>query len=380
MTPLQQLAPDLVRDGLVKNCDWVQKACERVAELFTERSLRLKATFLAALHPMAVDYILQAPVLVLAIFDDRDLSFRIDRLVVAQRFTLLCATRPRLKVLMRHYGLAPQLRTILPQAIIPSGLAVLKQISSVPPSTLAQIIPDDVCGQTTWLAALREWVRHARRYFQKEDLLLEWAARNLQEAGRDVAMIADFAGNNTDSFNGAWSLASARLAAERWHDEILQKRESARGGMETLSTSAYPTTWTSVEPFSACGVVGEFSFSALRTWMELDEEGQAMHNCVGTFTDRMLVRESRLFSIRKAGRRVATLDIGNNILGSVSEGPFEVAQLRGPCNQDVDQAVILAAETFIFNTNRALDEKRLVKARSKLISCLRSRMSGAADG
>ncbi|MCW6512198.1 hypothetical protein M8523_30180, partial [Hyphomicrobiales bacterium BP6-180914] len=112
MTPFQQIAPDLVRDGLVKNKEWVPIAGDRAAQCFSDPELQRAAAFLAALHPFAIDYIEQAPALVLAALGARRLVTRQGRMHLAQSFIVVCEPGPRLGKLMRLYGLAPELRAL----------------------------------------------------------------------------------------------------------------------------------------------------------------------------------------------------------------------------------------------------------------------------
>ena len=66
MTALQWLAPSMARDGLLKNGDWVLPAAAEAEKMFSDAQLHLPAQFLAALNKFALDYIRQAPVLVVA--------------------------------------------------------------------------------------------------------------------------------------------------------------------------------------------------------------------------------------------------------------------------------------------------------------------------
>ena len=66
MTALQWLAPSMARDGLLKNGDWVLPAAAEAEKMFSDTELHLPAQFLSALNRFALDYIRQAPVLVVA--------------------------------------------------------------------------------------------------------------------------------------------------------------------------------------------------------------------------------------------------------------------------------------------------------------------------
>ena len=117
MSAFQWLAPSMVRDGLIKNSAWTRLACDKSVSLFSDTALYLPATFLAALHELAIDYIEQAPVLVIAVTGRANLSHREVRLSLAKRFTAACTTGPRLSGLMKTYRLAPQLRALSGRAL-----------------------------------------------------------------------------------------------------------------------------------------------------------------------------------------------------------------------------------------------------------------------
>lgn len=54
---------------------------------------------------------------------------------------------------------------------------------------------------------------------------------------------------------------------------------------------------------------GDYEVVPLTSSMDLAMEGQAMHHCVGSYADRCYRGYSRIFSIRKAGQRLATAEI-----------------------------------------------------------------------
>ena len=94
MTALQWLAPSMARDGLIRNSEWIPQACDTAVGLFADNRLHLPATLLAALSPFAIDYIKQAPALVLAAAWDARLIYRKERLRVAHRFIAASGSDP----------------------------------------------------------------------------------------------------------------------------------------------------------------------------------------------------------------------------------------------------------------------------------------------
>lgn len=65
-----------------------------------------------------------------------------------------------------------------------------------------------------------------------------------------------------------------------------------------------------------------------------------MHHCVGGYASACASGESRIFSLRAGGERVATLEI--RLRGRAT---WVVRQCFGPCNDHInDQAVLAAAD------------------------------------
>lgn len=83
-----------------------------------------------------------------------------------------------------------------------------------------------------------------------------------------------------------------------------------------------------------------FSLIPLRTAEELEEEGRAMDHCVGTYASEVARGNCVIYSVRRAGRRAATLEL-RWVYGY--DRPPIVNQLRGYANavvgEDVKKAV-----------------------------------------
>lgn len=84
----------------------------------------------------------------------------------------------------------------------------------------------------------------------------------------------------------------------------------------------------------ACG----YRFEPLLTAQALLDEGRAMDNCAVRYAGRLARDESRLFSMRRHGRRIATVEIRR----SPNLARLVIAQMRGsgnsPCRLDAKQA------------------------------------------
>lgn len=94
---------------------------------------------------------------------------------------------------------------------------------------------------------------------------------------------------------------------------------------------------------------GAFTIAALSYRHQLVEEGDAMGHCVGEYTERCLVEPLRIFSVRvkKTGKRVATLSLVEK-----SRGVWDLDELKGPKNADVDRQIWQEADGLRLKMNQ----------------------------
>jgi hypothetical protein len=72
-----------------------------------------------------------------------------------------------------------------------------------------------------------------------------------------------------------------------------------------------------------------YSMVPLRSAAELNEEGQFMDNCVGSYVGTVAARECLIYSVRRGSTRVATLEVRGE---RGMRGAPRIAQLEGPGN------------------------------------------------
>jgi hypothetical protein len=342
------LMPSLARAGLVRNGDWVLPAAAEAGAMFADQDLRLKAQVLAVLDPFALDYIRQAPVLVLAAAYRKDMLRRAHREEAAKRFIASCATGTKLSTLMRSYNLSPQLRALSAEALRYNQITLLFRLSELlPASTLAQAIPADPAGQSAWLKNIARWRDHMGRYFNDKDRLLEWAARSLSaaESTDHTIDVADYAGRERRAFNTKWSFAQALAAAHRWHAQLRMRPPPGAVKRPDWRT---PIDYTPLPSLWQCGGI---EFHALQTREALFEEGAHMHHCVAVYADRVAKGASRIYSLRRAGTRIATLELIRTSRKSSKVQRFRLSQLKGPHNAHPLPAASNATAAFIAAIN-----------------------------
>lgn len=331
--------------GLIANNPWLLEAYTRAIGLFSDRTLHGPAVVLACVHEAAIDYLVQAPVLVCAIAGKTDLSLRDHRQRVSAQFKVACNARPRLRDLMRHYGVAPQLRALHAELLCRGHHRLLKALSEVAPSRLAQCIPAAVEEQRDWLSAIEEWRTMVSRVTADGDWLVGWAAANRchTHRGFDAADMIDFAARNRAAFDLDWNFTQAVAASMRWHETIARRSLQAAFREEDLGAvvdyGALPDEAT----------VDGLRFVALRTRLQLFDEGRAMHHCVSTYADLVFAGHCWIYSVRQDENRVATLEIRHSARG------FAVAQLRSHCNRLPVPEAVKAATRFVAQVNTAFE-------------------------
>src|SRR6185312_13791499 len=172
--------------------DWRTIAKEKARALFANQGLHDAAQFIAALHPNAIDYLAQAPVLVCA-YGPR--GTHSDKLYIASRIGGPIERGERLKAVMAAVGLPQPLRRIEAFALTPTIKPVLYQLARIAPSALAFAIPERPGKQREWLSRLKSWNEAQARRTQVASLPFEWAAREISRhapSPQEVIGVVDF--------------------------------------------------------------------------------------------------------------------------------------------------------------------------------------------
>jgi hypothetical protein len=191
---------------------------------------------------------------------------------------------------------------------------------------LVSLIPTQPAAAAAWLE--RVLIAH---HLGRPDLAL-WVAqqyRTAKPAPRSEAFLGVLAwawfagtGNGWRAEHLLTSRWTRELGAQRAAKEMALWRE--RIALDVCLGDGITDTWL------AEGSAGGFEFVALRTADEFIAEALAMDNCLDRYTDRMLGRAARIFSIRQDGRRVADVEIAAH---EHEPGHPTISQLRGPRNR-----------------------------------------------
>lgn len=367
------MGPELARAGRLKGqfalFPDIEARVARAVRLYVNQALHPAATLLAALHPRAVEYLEQAPILALAATYGGKIEKKQERAYVAMNFAPMMERGVKLRDLLATYRVAYQLRAVSGNAIRPGAWSLLKRITElVDPSSIAQAIPADPTKHMFWLNDLVElWNVLERRLQHRADLhgpILRWAMfaiaraekgkrfpkddvfRDLPAIRPDAATpgeIADFLIAEQARFNPRWSWERMIQETRDWHEAIqnakLDTVDDGRMDVEIDYGRAFPVELE----------VDGFQFHALRSLRALIIEGRAMHHCVSSYYPDVVSGRCRIYSIRKDGKRLATAEF-------LAFPAARAVQVKGPCNINPGEAVRHAADRFANGLNKAVPD------------------------
>jgi hypothetical protein len=131
------------------------------------------------------------------------------------------------------------------------------------------------------------------------------------------------------------SLKTVTALSDEWHEAVANHM--------TGKAIAFP------EPWFPAAKRGDYDIVPIDNSADLYREGHAMHHCVGAYVDRVRDGSLYVYSIRRAGKRVATLALARN-------GKFAtITEFRGPCNvQPSKESVSVARKWLRTNRHREL--------------------------
>jgi len=209
-------------------------------------------------------------------------------------------------------------------------------------------IPRDPGAARTWLADV------AAAFIAAGPSYALWAARHVKPG-----MFSE----DTQLMLGAWAwfsqnpgLMGHALLRRPWTPDM-----SARRALDEFATwrrrlrlvdalgQGLKDTW--LQPGSAAGL----DFVALATVEDFLTESLEMENCLDQFGDHLLTGASYVFSVRRAGRRVACLEIGPHPNDPAAPA---IVQLRGRRNRRVPPAVWQAAFAWLGSQKLAARKAR----------------------
>ena len=311
---------------------------------------------MARAHRYAIDYIEQAPEIVLAAARGNAHVPWSERAFIQEQLSSMCESGAQLRDVMRAYGLPLPLRLLDARALTATRATVIRRLALMNPSTLAQIIPATRQKQNAWLQALQNWCQRMASRSEASNnrcLFFEWAATNYPGATYTEANgghhMVDFLCAHANKFNPRWTLDRARAEEQKWQADLALVRVVERTGAPLDTVIDYmplPLHW------EADGL----RFVALQTGIALRVEGAAMHHCLASYWQNVVNGNSRIYSILENGNRVATLELSNRLINYRwgTSNRYQVRQLVGSCNSRPAPEVVKVVGTFVEEINNRL--------------------------
>lgn len=307
-----------------------EKIVSEAASLFPNQGMHRNAEFIASLHPRAIDYLRQAPVLAAA-FGVKH-NTRSDRLYIAMRIGGPIERGERLRAVMGAVGIPTPLRKLAPFAVTPMLSNFIRDLADIPPSTLSQAIPAKPGDQRKWISELRDYRRRMAYRRASQRLGFSWIARyaHLCEQGQ-ASDIADFIYSHRDADFERWSFERMANEVQLWHDRL-----AADQSLEKYGIAITPGTVIDLSDWPAHVETEHFEFFKLATPSMLMEEGRRMRHCVASYIGDVMSGKCHIYSMRADMRRVATVEIVGR----------QVVQIKGFANKRPAQSVITSADAF----------------------------------
>lgn len=337
----ERVIDDLCAHGFVRNEPWVPGNVAGAEEMFGDKMLKISACIIAAVHPSGLDLLKQAPVLALCGHQGA-LDERLNRSDLASDFSRRLRLLPRLRDLLDSFKVPKQLRDIHPKAWTDRHRELLPEFAAMNPSTLAQGIPPDPSHQVMWLEMCNVFVDRIRmrgdRNRQGPIPHFTWIATrtapHAHHSATVVGEIADYIISNPGKFNERWSVERAREVVAEWHEELAVLNVATSFGHQFHRHFDAPISYA---PFLGMSMRDFYEIVPLDTGRKLYDEGREMKHCVASYAEDVIKGVSRIFSVRKAGTRVATFELrcGHSTDYGARNDPkqWRPIQLQGPKNR-----------------------------------------------
>jgi len=373
--------------------DWRDEAIARAIKPFRDRRfLRRSAACIAQADPYGADYLEQAPIIAWGLpmmlsptrTRERDLNGLHGEMI--REFRRILAGGRKLKHIMAALGLPLPMRLVRAEVMSLSWQWILEMLASAEPAVLGEVLDSPASHQRYFLAALdrfgrgqwpeayRRWAVGAVGHAMKRTLAGAQTPGGIEAlaagVSRDASVVADYLWRAAvPNFDPRWSLDDGLAAATRWHRQLGDMARRLAPAAMSMSSDAGAVDYGTL-PLEK--TIGAFSFVALRTERELLEEGADLHHCVGGYWPSVQGGFSRIYSVRRGDRRVATMELAphGRAAGVHGWGTAHLVQLRGPCNLDptpeTRAAVVdFCTEIFLLDATQVSELRRVLGLNGK---------------
>lgn len=208
---------------------------------------------------------------------------------------------------------------------LPGGASFHRRILNVlPPRRRARGWLDGVARAARW---------------GEEDFVV-WSAREIVAAPpfSPFPMLALFAWYSLRP-----ELLGGGLMTERWSSRLKAKEAMRRAEVWRANLElAFTLGERKIDPWFEPATVDGLEIRPVASLGDLIAEAEAMRNCVRTYGEELICDTERLWSIRRAGKRIATLSV------RYGEAPFpRIVDLKGPNNRRAPAEAWIAARKWL---------------------------------
>lgn len=369
---MNEKLPNLLTD------EWIEDAIARADKLYP-RGKRALARLIARSSRHAIDYLEQCPALIVFASWGYSATEQKHRFMIANRVAIACKSGPKLRALIEEFGGSYPARKLRGSVMFSRHFKTIMDLRKLPPSIVAQAIPEKHGQQALWLDAIGGLSTYIGRLpVSRRAEVWEWSFKALsaaivgvrvEGAARPevhVSTIFDYFVRGQHPVVPAWTWQNAIDASARWHAELAHRTNAEKflkeHGIAFDEKVDYGRLPERVE-------IKGYEFLALRSGAELYEEGRAMKHCVGSYAPDVIRGTSRIYSIRQHGCRIATMEIVPTRLRvpvpqdfdeMLSTKPtdqvktahlYKLVQIKSVCNSPPPKSAAEAVELFLDEIN-----------------------------
>lgn len=243
-----------------------------------------------------------------------------------------------LKEVARALELPLWLRRLPPEAFR-RDLGVMAQ-SDAFARRIANHLPRAAGESALWLEAVLFGCKAADEYFALW-LASQVLYHDTADADQLLAALAAYAW-----FSGATGTLGYSLVVVPWRPEMAFDTAlcAAKSWLNRVRLILQIRPGTISDSWLAAGEANGFSLEPLVDYTQILAEAQAMHNCADQYADRLARERCRLFSMRRRGQRVATVEVGAH---PREPGMLTITQLKARHNMPASSEVWQAAYSWL---------------------------------
>ncbi len=205
---------------------------------------------------------------------------------------------------------------------------------------IANLLPRETGTSALWLESVLFGARAADEYFALwlagQDLYHDPA-----DADQMLAALAAYAW-----YSGATGTLGHSLVVVPWRPEMAFDTAvcAAKSWLNRVRLMLQIRPGTISDSWLAAGEINGYTLEPLVECAQILAEAQAMHNCADQYAERLARERCRLFSMRRRGQRVATVEVGPH---AREPGMLTITQLKARHNMPASSETWQAAYTWL---------------------------------